>query len=99
MDLVWHWMKGSWSCFLFKQKTAYEVRISDWSSDVCSSDLGGPPPSCQRGRFVTSLRRASRTEPSCCSGTEDDQENDMWRLADRAEIGRASVRERVWQSV
>src|SRR3546814_4516686 len=28
--------------FCFKQKTAYEVRISDWSSDVCSSDLGQP---------------------------------------------------------
>src|SRR3546814_5620610 len=32
-----------WRCilcfFLFKQKTAYEMRISDWSSDVCSSDL------------------------------------------------------------
>src|SRR3546814_1333445 len=27
------------SYFLFKQKTAYEMRISDWSSDVCSSDL------------------------------------------------------------
>src|SRR3546814_4388335 len=29
------------SCFVFffKQKTAYEMRISDWSSDVCSSDL------------------------------------------------------------
>src|SRR3546814_8776131 len=29
-----------WSCgcFVFKQKTAYEMRISDWSSDVCSSD-------------------------------------------------------------
>src|SRR3546814_6614622 len=27
--------------FLFKQKTAYEMRISDWSSDVCSSDLSG----------------------------------------------------------
>src|SRR3546814_682450 len=27
--------------FVFKQKTAYEMRISDWSSDVCSSDLGG----------------------------------------------------------
>src|SRR3546814_13174554 len=27
------------SFFLFKQKTAYEMRISDWSSDVCSSDL------------------------------------------------------------
>src|SRR3546814_2144339 len=26
--------------FCFKQKTAYEMRISDWSSDVCSSDLG-----------------------------------------------------------
>src|SRR3546814_10125985 len=37
--------------FFFKQKTAYEMRISDWSSDVCSSDLfrrhdrnGWPPP-------------------------------------------------------
>src|SRR3546814_217063 len=32
------------SCFfVFKQKTAYEMRISDWSSDVCSSDLDGDP--------------------------------------------------------
>src|SRR3546814_1849240 len=30
----------SWFFFL-KQKTAYEMRISDWSSDVCSSDLPG----------------------------------------------------------
>src|SRR3546814_1415261 len=29
--------------FVFKQKTAYEMRISDWSSDVCSSDLGALP--------------------------------------------------------
>src|SRR3546814_14726413 len=33
----------TWICvfffFFFKQKTAYEMRISDWSSDVCSSDL------------------------------------------------------------
>src|SRR3546814_8927086 len=29
--------------FFFKQKTAYEMRISDWSSDVCSSDLATPP--------------------------------------------------------
>src|SRR3546814_1769393 len=28
-----------WGFFFFKQKTAYEMRISDWSSDVCSSDL------------------------------------------------------------
>src|SRR3546814_5451699 len=34
---------SQWICdcvFFFKQKTAYEGRISDWSSDVCSSDLG-----------------------------------------------------------
>src|SRR3546814_6558077 len=36
--------RGFWLCvllffFFFKQKTAYEMRISDWSSDVCSSDL------------------------------------------------------------
>src|SRR3546814_17507030 len=30
--------------FFFKQKTAYEMRISDWSSDVCSSDLHGVAP-------------------------------------------------------
>src|SRR3546814_10609271 len=30
--------------FFFKQKTAYELRISDWSSDVCSSDLGALAP-------------------------------------------------------
>src|SRR3546814_6254271 len=34
-------MSGVWIglFFFFKQKTAYEMRISDWSSDVCSSDL------------------------------------------------------------
>src|SRR3546814_19735198 len=31
-----------YSFFFFKQKTAYEMRISDWSSDVCSSDLYRP---------------------------------------------------------
>src|SRR3546814_18079051 len=32
----------SFCFFFFKQKTAYEMRISDWSSDVCSSDLRVP---------------------------------------------------------
>src|SRR3546814_3027217 len=32
-------MLGIVDFFCFKQKTAYEMRISDWSSDVCSSDL------------------------------------------------------------
>src|SRR3546814_1435226 len=43
--------------FFFKQNTAYEMRISDWSSDVCSSDLDriapfGPFAGGQRQRFV-----------------------------------------------
>src|SRR3546814_3839167 len=33
-------------CFCFKQKTAYEIRISYWSSDVCSSDLFSAHPFC-----------------------------------------------------
>src|SRR3546814_4520793 len=33
-------MSTRFCVFYFKQKTAYEMRISDWSSDVCSSDLG-----------------------------------------------------------
>src|SRR3546814_2167215 len=37
--LVLLWMSAF--VFFFKQKTAYEMRISDWSSDVCSSDLRG----------------------------------------------------------
>src|SRR3546814_10698115 len=35
-------------CFVFKQKTAYEMRISDWSSDVCSSDLDTASPMAER---------------------------------------------------
>src|SRR3546814_7375326 len=36
--------------FFFKQKTAYEMRISDWSSDVCSSDLEDRRLPRRRGR-------------------------------------------------
>src|SRR3546814_6673625 len=41
--------------FVFKQKTAYEMRISDWSSDVCSSDLP------RIGRGLTRSPFASKT--------------------------------------
>src|SRR3546814_10036034 len=40
-------VSGGWGgviFFFFQQKTAYELRISDWSSDVCSSDLVGAVP-------------------------------------------------------
>src|SRR3546814_1045437 len=42
--------------FFFKQKTAYEMRISDWSSDVCSSDLWGVNVALARnGRVVAGV--------------------------------------------
>src|SRR3546814_7139449 len=41
--------------FLFKQKTAYEVRISDWSSDVCSSDLRTADLSAANERLMDTL--------------------------------------------
>src|SRR3546814_1512894 len=40
MLVLWYYIVGFYLVFFFfKQKTAYEMRISDWSSDVCSSDL------------------------------------------------------------
>src|SRR3546814_7353145 len=52
--------------FFFKQKTAYEMRISDWSSDVCSSDL---PPFPARGRRP----RAVRFQPRVFEGSMQDK--------------------------
>src|SRR3546814_8210792 len=61
--------------FLFKQKTAYEMRISDWSSDVCSSDLGilsiaagilprrFSPSFVHRGELRSCLSRGRRDRP------------------------------------
>src|SRR3546814_6586652 len=88
--------------FFFKQKTAYEMRISDGSSDVCSSDLslqaitvgahlgatGACPripvaPRCAPTRPMPMMRAAAPPSPAAC----------------RAEIGRASCRERVCQYV
>src|SRR3546814_1198062 len=46
--------------FFFKQKTAYEMRISDWSSDVCSSDLWSVLQGFQRGTEEFFRRRARR---------------------------------------
>src|SRR3546814_4437713 len=43
--------------FFFKQKTAYEMRISDWSSDVCSSDL-----SDEYYRFIDKVRSRPKVE-------------------------------------
>src|SRR3546814_17124691 len=74
---------GCRSFFCFKQETAYEVRISDWSSDVCSSDLAVPLPRARTGPAAprqwchgsggrrsreTSAPGAPRTPPSSRTG-------------------------------
>src|SRR3546814_2191932 len=90
------------SFFFFKQKTAYEMRISDWSSDVCSSDLtidkdnttivdGAGEADAIKGR-VEQIRAQIETTTS-----DYDREKLQERLA--KQIGRASCRERVWQYV
>src|SRR3546814_102653 len=66
--------------FVFKQKTAYEMRISDWSSDVCSSDLwvpGTPRPCTGAIRPATpgtcGVRASGRLNPrlACTAGRSD----------------------------
>src|SRR3546814_3724055 len=47
--------------FFFKQKTAYEMRISDWSSDVCSSDLAVPNSGLVTARVILLVRRVILT--------------------------------------
>src|SRR3546814_7039624 len=89
-------------CFLFcKQKTAYDMRISYWSSDVCSSDLGSGKSSLlrcvnrlnevSRGKVLVHDGQSEVDVASCDAGT-------LRRLRQRRismEIGRASCRERV----
>src|SRR3546814_8984688 len=77
--------------FFFKQKTAYEMRISDWSSDLCSSDLSAVL--CGFWRRHPHHRQRSRRERAGLSGAEDARKGG-WR-----QIGRASCRERVCQYV
>src|SRR3546814_10318804 len=50
--------------FFFKQKTAYEMRISDWSSDVCSSDLTYTEKKDTRSGFGVGLLEAGRSNPN-----------------------------------
>src|SRR3546814_8632651 len=73
--------------FFFKQKTAYEMRISDWSSDVCSSDL--VPADLPRSLRRTQCQRETLPRSSFPGSTG----------RTRLQIGRASCRERVCQYV
>src|SRR3546814_5792667 len=93
--------------FFFKQKTAYEMRISDWSSDVCSSDLHIGTVALEQmlaagcelvvndlGKGVSPLDRIVETEASYVMGVPTHAIDILGE-----EIGRASCRERVCQYV
>src|SRR3546814_11173959 len=54
--LLRFWLSSVLSFFFFKQKTAYEMRISDWSSDVCSSDLLGAAQAGGGGEIIVAPR-------------------------------------------
>src|SRR3546814_8718300 len=96
--ICWSHSLFSFCIFFFKQKTAYEMRISDWSSDVCSSDL----------RSASAIRNPG-TLP--WAGSEETMMEWMnWTgptaaffgviaLLLAGKIGRASCRERVCQYV
>src|SRR3546814_16862170 len=59
--------------FLFKQKTAYEMRISDWSSDVCSSDLVEVLLRAQVGRAALDHRDAAIGRERFVPGVDRDE--------------------------
>src|SRR3546814_2482686 len=100
--------------FFFKQKTAYEMRISDWISDVCSSDLiialarplidggvGGDRHDLAAHRSVDRRIISGHVDPRLLLGAD---EGDVFRGdlgLDRqiVQIGRASCRERVGTNV
>src|SRR3546814_2620748 len=83
------------SFFFFKQKTAYEMRISDWSSDVCSSDLIDWAELFESVSLVDERLRAASAFAAMDFPTRDLYRNAIEQL----EIGRASCRERVCQYV
>src|SRR3546814_5389554 len=109
MDVVFYLV-----LFFFKQKTAYEMRISDWSSDVCSSDLqiAGLRVACIRyGQFAPFLLVDGAKPEPLALGVENAKRRrfaarqsfhgmrDMTLSAFLDEIGSASCRERVCQYV
>src|SRR3546814_2270836 len=97
--------------FFFKQKTAYEMRISDWSSDVCSSDLKARQKARERlarascrdeQRMLAALRYREHLglmppDPPAARGKPVGERDGERHGKD--EIGRASCRERVCQYV
>src|SRR3546814_8231120 len=74
-----------WCFFFFKQKTAYEMRISDWSSDVCSSDLLSDV-----GDVCCPLRYRSASPTSAQNVVAGNRACALWRSEERR-VGKECV--------
>src|SRR3546814_7987420 len=96
--------------FFFKQKTAYEMRISDWSSDVCSSDLWNLLGQSGQVHAATYIFGQLHGGGIVLVGIGQGQLKGVGRERAQGQtppgetlrldqIGRASCRERVWQYV
>src|SRR3546814_5681900 len=92
--------------FFFKQKTAYELRISDWSSDVCSSDLSISDNALTRsykvdGNMFSMNSPTGESYSAKMDGSEAPYNGDpgTTTVSVKKQIGRASCRERVCQYV
>src|SRR3546814_4811676 len=91
--------------FFFKQQTAYEMRISDWSSDVCSSDLAfrqqpvlAPDEQVHPAPLVEQVLLLQIAQAGAVIAQEQPPRVEH-RGVNPDEIGRASCRERVCQYV
>src|SRR3546814_2317588 len=81
--------------FFFKQKTAYEMRISDWSSDVCSSDLapGGDAPIARGAAGAVGVAGECEAARQIVEHLGQRQETISTILVDRAHRHRLDQRE------
>src|SRR3546814_6151335 len=69
--------------FFFKQKTAYELRISDWSSDVCSSDLNR--------RAVSAARSVRRAQMRASAIGRTSVSASSWSRSEERRVGKECV--------
>src|SRR3546814_3460241 len=81
--------------FFFKQKTAYEMRISDWSSDVCSSDLTASyqieGAVNEDGRGESIWDRFSHTPGNVDNGDTGDVATDHYHRSEERRVGKECV--------
>src|SRR3546814_8752395 len=90
--------------FFFKQKTAYEMRISDWSSDVCSSDLTKLKERVAALQMsvdatVGSIKEQLLSQQKEVASQLSESSEETNKRLNSLKIGRASCRERVCQYV